>query len=156
MLKFDWDSGKYHSYTSENFVSAGWQIPFTWSRWCGQTTACTTACSLAPLQAALSLPRFDLNSSRTRFDILSAAADSHAAPKAAHIPTATVVFDTFASGTSTNKTRRREINNNKGFQRTCVTRFAWQVELDLWFAGWVLPFIDGICLFTRHMWPFEF
>ena len=111
---------------------------------------------LAPLRAALSLPRFDLNSSRTRFDILSAAADSHAAPKAAHIPTATVVFDTFASGTSTNKTRRREINNNKGFQRTCVTRFAWQVELDLWFAGWVLPFIDGICLFTRHMWPFEF
>ena len=34
--------------------------------------------------------------------------------------------------------------------------FVWQVELDLWFAGWVLPFIDGNCLFTPHEWAFEF
>ena len=47
-------------------------------------------------------------------------------------------------------------NNNKGFQGTCDTRFAWQVKLDLWFAVWVLPFIDGICLFTRHVWPCDF
>ena len=27
-------------------------------------------------------------------------------------------------------------NNNKGFEGACVTQFAWQVELDSWFAGW--------------------
>ena len=46
--------------------------------------------------------------------------------------------------------------NNKRFQGTCDTRVAWQVELDMWLGGWVLLFIDRICLFTRHVWPFKF
>ena len=48
------------------------------------------------------------NTLRTRIEILYPAADLHAVPKAANI-TATVAFDTFASGTGTNKTGRTEI-----------------------------------------------
>ena len=49
----------------------------------------------------------------------------------------------------------KDTNNNKSFQGFCDTLFAWQLKLDLCFAGWVLPFIVGIGLFTCHMWPFE-
>ena len=38
-----------------------------------------------------------------------------------------------------NKDNKNNNNNDKDFHGACVTRLAWQVKLDLWFAGWVLP-----------------